>query len=86
MKMNVKNCLQCKHFFKNMVYEYHKEKKYIINIYKEMGCKRLNMKFISRNSEEKENEDKFITNKCFKGKYFEEMPKINIYEIVYRDV
>lgn len=84
--MNVRNCLQCKHFFKKMVFEYHEEKKYIINVYKEMGCNKLNIKFIPRNSEEKENEDKFIMNKCFKGKYFDKITKTNIYEIVNREV
>ncbi len=84
--MSVKNCLQCKHFFRRMVFEYHKEKKYIINVYHEMGCNKLNIKFMLRNSEEKENENKFVQNKCFNAKYFEEIPKINIYEIVKREV
>ncbi len=84
--MNVKNCLQCKHFFRRIIYEYHKEKRYIINIYREMGCEKLNIKFIPKNSEEKQNEDKFIGNKCFQGKYFEEIPKINIDENVIREV
>jgi hypothetical protein len=39
-----------------------------------------------RNSEEKNNESRFISSKCYQGKHFVPAPQINIEKIVCRDV
>ncbi len=86
IKMSVRNCLKCKHYFNRVVYEYHKEKKYIVNMYRESGCDKLKILFNQRNSEEKDNESKFVNSKCYQGKYFDETEKFTYSDIVMKEV
>ncbi len=84
--MSSKNCLKCAHFFSKIVFEYHNELRYITKVNRIMGCSKLNIEFKFKNSEEKNNEVKYISNKCINAKYFKTIPKINLEEFVIREV
>ena len=68
-----------------MNYQYNKNG-FIIDLHQTMKCKKLNIIIQPRNSEAKDNESRFISSKCYRGKYFIPAPKINIEKIVCRDV
>lgn len=84
--MSSKNCLKCVHFYSKMVFEYHNELRYITKVNRVMGCYKLGIEFKFKNSEEKNNEKKYIANKCINAKYFKQIPKINIEEIIVKEV
>ncbi len=83
--MKVRNCLTCLHFARNMVYEYNKVGT-IVNVSRIMKCNKLNIEFKMKNSEEKDNESKFIPNKCYKAKHYQQVEQISPYKVICVDV
>jgi hypothetical protein len=80
-----KNCRNCAHFLTQLVYRYNKNGN-IIDVERTMKCLKIDMVIQLKNSEEKNNESRFIPSKCYQGKHFVPTPQINIEKIVCRDV
>ena len=80
-----KNCRNCAYFLRQVVYQYNKVGT-IVDVERTMKCTKLNMVIQPRNSEAKDNESFFISNKCYQAKHFIPSPQINIEKIVCRDV
>ena len=80
-----RNCLKCTHFLRKVIYQYTKNGS-IASIDQVMKCTKLNIIIQPKNSEEKDNESRFIPSKCYQGIYFEEAPKVNVEKIICRDV
>lgn len=83
--MKVRNCLTCVNFANNMIFEYSKSGT-IQNVSRIMKCNKLNFNFQLKNSEEKDNKSRFITNKCYKAKHYQKVENINPYKVICKDV